>query len=162
MLRDWLRATYQSALDALAFGAGAVKIEVFFVCSVLERTNMMQLPQEIVGHIAGFIADDVRACDPRCYRASRCVQAAWRGWATRLQKWRCKLCGRGALLGIKLTADSGRVYARVAFGRLGFGIVHHRRRGRRVRRIPLACSDCHTSRLGSHLSAILQHYHVTI
>ena len=119
---------------------------------------MMQFPQEIRSQIAAFMADDLQAVDPQCYRASRSLQAAWRGWATRLQKWRCKLCGKTRSLGIKLAARSGRVYACIAFGRLGFGIVHHRRRGRRVRRIPLACSDCHTCRFGRHWSAQIEHY----
>ena len=123
---------------------------------------MMQFPQEITNHIATFVADDIQACDPRCYRASRSIQAAWRGWATRFQKWRCELCGKIRSLGIKLAARSGRVYACVAFGRLGFGIVHRRRRGRRLRRIPLACPDCHTCRLGIHWSAILEQHQLDL
>ena len=43
----------------------------------------MQLPQEINSHIAGFIADEVRATDPKCYRSARSLQAAWRGWLIR-------------------------------------------------------------------------------
>ena len=117
----------------------------------------MQLPQELVAHVAAFMADDLQAIDPKCYRAARCVQAAWRGWATRLQKWRCNFCRRGALLGIKLATRSGRVYARIAFGGLGFGIVHMRH-GRRMRRIPLACPQCHTCRLGRHWTSLLSHY----
>ena len=123
---------------------------------------MIRLPPEIVGHIASFIADDVWAVDPRSYRAARRLQSTWRGWATRFQKWRCKLCRRGALLGIKLSTSSGRVYARIAFGGLGFGIIHHRRRGRRIRRVPLACSRCHTCRLGRHWSAMLEEYRLPL
>ena len=43
----------------------------------------MQFPQEINSYIAGFIADEVRATDPQCYRAARGLQAAWRGWLIR-------------------------------------------------------------------------------
>ena len=43
----------------------------------------MRFPPEISSHIASFIADEVRATDPQCYRSARSLQAAWRGWLTR-------------------------------------------------------------------------------
>ena len=52
---------------------------------------MSQFPQEITTHIAGFIADDVQAIDPRCYRAARTLQASWRGHAQRNPPEQC-LC----------------------------------------------------------------------
>ena len=128
--------------------------EVLSMCLYARARLTMQFPPEITNHIAAFISDDVQACDPRCYRASRCVQAAWRGWATRFQQWRCWICQKRALLGIKMVSHSGHVYARVAFGRLGFGIVR-RAGGRRPNRIPLACSRCHTCSLGRHYSSLL-------
>ena len=39
----------------------------------------MQLPQELLSHVAEYIADDLRAIDPSFYRAARRVQAACRG-----------------------------------------------------------------------------------
>ena len=43
----------------------------------------MQFPQEINSYIAGFIADEVRATDPQCYRAARRLQAVWRSYVER-------------------------------------------------------------------------------
>ena len=53
----------------------------------------MQLPQEICTQIAAFMADDLQAVDPKCYRASRTVQAAYRGWRSRRPV--CYACGQG-------------------------------------------------------------------
>ena len=55
----------------------AVPSKYFFVCN--QPTNMMQLPQEMMTHIAGFMADDLQATDPACYRGARSLQAtlAW-------------------------------------------------------------------------------------
>jgi len=115
----------------------------------------MQLPQDIMSHIADFMTDDIQAVDPRCYRASRRLQSAWRGWAVRFQKWRCKICGKRAFLGIKLVAHSGRVYARIAFGGIGFGIVHLRNGCEQMWRIPVPCPQCHTCRIGRHYARLL-------
>ena len=43
----------------------------------------MQFPQEITSQIADFMADDLQAADPRCFRAARALQAAWRGHTER-------------------------------------------------------------------------------
>ena len=47
------------------------------------NNSTMQFPQEINSHIAGFIADEVRATDPQCYRAARRLQAVWRSYVER-------------------------------------------------------------------------------
>ena len=60
---------------------------------------LRKLPRDIRIHIAAFMPADLQACDPRCYRASRTVQAAWRGWITRFQRWRCNSCGERVFLG---------------------------------------------------------------
>ena len=54
----------------------------------------MQLPQDITTHVAGFIADEVRAADPRCYRSARRLQALVRGALTRMRGDICYLCAR--------------------------------------------------------------------
>ena len=54
-------------------------------------TNMMQFPQEMMTHIAGFMADDLQAVDPSCYRSARSLQALWRGYADRNPVAKC-LC----------------------------------------------------------------------
>ena len=56
-----------------------------------EQSNMMQFPQEMMNHIADFMAHDLRASDPRCYRAARTLQARWRGYVQRHPPNRC-LC----------------------------------------------------------------------
>ena len=53
----------------------------------------MQFPQEIRTQIAAYMADDLQAVDPQCYRACRTVQAAYRGWRSR--RWPCAACGHG-------------------------------------------------------------------
>ena len=76
------------------------------------------LPREIRTQIAGYMADDLQAVDPRCYRASCALQAVWRGWFTRSQAYRCPSCG----------GRTSRVYqSRV--------VVWHQ--------IPLECAACH-------------------
>ena len=45
--------------------------------------NYSLLPQDINTHLASFIADEIQATDPRCYRATRAIQAAWRAWRAR-------------------------------------------------------------------------------
>ena len=103
---------------------------------------MMVFPQEIRSQIASYIADDLQAGDPRCYRAARSMQAAWRGWVTRFQRWRCNRCGERKFLGIKFWHEhSGRVYARAAFAVLPDRIVRLY-----MRRIPLDCSTCQAVR----------------
>ena len=52
----------------------------------------MQFPQEINSHIAGFIADEVRATDPQCYRAARRLQALWRSYVERNPRCTCCSC----------------------------------------------------------------------
>ena len=81
--------------------------------SLLPGTNLLrvgiklamleELPRDILGHVAAFMSDDLQACDPRCYRAARCVQAAWRGWVTRFRRWRCNFCGERVFLGVKFS-----------------------------------------------------------
>ena len=52
----------------------------------------MQLPQEIKILVSGFIADEVRATDPKCYRSARRLQALCRGTLTRMRRNVCYLC----------------------------------------------------------------------
>ena len=54
----------------------------------------MQFPQEINSHIAGFIADQVRAADPECYRSARRLQALCRGVLIRMRRSVCHFCAR--------------------------------------------------------------------
>ena len=77
-----------------------------------------ELPKDILTHITPFSSDELQACDPRCYRAARCVQAAWRGWVTRFQRWRCNCCDERMFLGVKFSKHSGRVFARLLRTRL--------------------------------------------
>ena len=72
-----------------------------------------ELPEDIHIQITKYISHEVLACDPRCYRASRRLQSAWRGWVIRCQKWRCKICGKREFLGI-----TGRLLCRVTFAAL--------------------------------------------
>ena len=95
------------------------------------------LPHEITKHIAGYIVEDVQAVDPRYHRASRSIQAAWRGWLTRFQKWRCNRCGIKVFLGLKFARQSGHMYGRVAFGALSLEQLRYLRV-----RIPIDCDTC--------------------
>jgi ribosomal protein L37AE/L43A len=54
----------------------------------------MQFPQEINSHIAGFIADKVRAADPECFRSARRLQALCRGALARMRRNVCYHCVR--------------------------------------------------------------------
>ena len=99
------------------------------------------LPREIRSQIGGYIANDLQAVDPRCYRACRSVQAAWRGWAIRFQRWRCNFCRK---------RTSRRIVLRR--GRLGRS---HASRLQMSRHIPFAylslppldCNRCHNRRI---------------
>ena len=53
-----------------------------------------RLSQDICDHVAGFIADEVRAADPKCYRSARRLQALCRGALSRMRGNVCHLCGR--------------------------------------------------------------------
>ena len=43
----------------------------------------MELPPELLAYVAEYIVYDLWAADPRCYRAARRLQGAWRGWLVR-------------------------------------------------------------------------------
>ena len=43
-----------------------------------QQPDINLLPVEITSLVGGFIADELRAADPRCFRAARTLQAAWR------------------------------------------------------------------------------------
>ena len=55
----------------------------------------MQIPQEITAHIGGFMADELQAANPECYRSARTIQAVCRGWLARntTSPWPCSGCG---------------------------------------------------------------------
>ena len=40
---------------------------------------MVRLPPEMLNHIGQYMAEQLRAADPQCYRAARIIQAAYRG-----------------------------------------------------------------------------------
>ena len=102
-----------------------------------------KLPGDVQSQIASFMSDDLQACDPRCHRASRTVQAAWRGWVTRFQRSRCTRCGERVFLGITLTeCQSGRVYARITFAAL----PDHFTRRYMAQRMPFTCDTCRAVR----------------
>jgi len=111
-----------------------------------------KLPDDIPPQIARYISRDIQACDPKCYRAARCVQAAWRGWVTRFQKWHCDSCAYKMFMGIKrvkyctldLSAQAQtRVYARVTFAALPDRIVRRYMRGG----LPRRCATCNLDAL---------------
>ena len=54
----------------------------------------IRLPQDINTHVVSFIADEVRAVDPQCYRSARTLQALCRGALIRMRGNVCHLCGR--------------------------------------------------------------------
>ena len=103
----------------------------------MKRVMLEELPREIRSQIGGYIANDLQAVDPRCYRAARSMQALWRGWATRFQRWRCNFCEKRVFLGVTMTRYSGRVYARVSFAVLPLWIAR-----KYMGRIPLSCASC--------------------
>ena len=106
-----------------------------------------KLPDDIPPQIAGYISHDLQAVNPQCYRAARCVQAAWRGWVTRFQKWHCDSCAYKLFMGIKRVKYSTldlsaraptRVYVRVTFAALPHRIVRRYMPGG----LPRRCYTC--------------------
>ena len=85
-----------------AFTKIEVRLVFAFFMQCSKQSKMVQLPSDLLGHVAKYIADDVRAADPKCYRAARSLQAAWRGWVTRFQAWRCGYCGKRTARRIKM------------------------------------------------------------
>jgi len=93
---------------------GHPKIDASFSpCVDIKLAMFERLPKHIHTLITRYIPHEVQAADPRCYRASRRLQSAWRGWVIRYQKWRCKVCGKREFLGI-----TGRLVCRITFAAL--------------------------------------------
>ena len=119
-------------------GTTSRKLKHFSLGVGLKMAMLEELPEDIKALTASYLANVLQACDPRCYRAARCLQAAWRGWAARFQEWHCDSCTHKMFMGIKRVKYSGRVYARVTFAALPHWMVRRYMPGG----LPRHCCTC--------------------